>query len=318
MTIKKHSKTAAAHKRLRVLLVVVALSAAMAWIWGSFCDDITQLKYMRWEIGPKMIDLAKFQGTEGFTDTSAKQEVHPVYSPADSYCFLIFGQSNVANSSASDFQPRNELYNLYKGKIYKATPPLLGADGILSNPALKALDIFASKHPGKKIFIISISISGSSVFHWAKDGSLHNKLVQAVAEADRAGLPITHVIYHQGETDCTIHTPVGYYKAALKSVLDDVRALGVTAPIFLGQVSMYKSFDCPDVSNPDCYTQCPRLLRAQAELCREIENVHPCVNSDRIVGWSHRYDGYHFDAQGEALFAREMDRILEDYAAKPQ
>lgn len=317
MTMKKKSKKATALKTpSRSWRKILALVAAAALVWAYAYYDTIELKYMRWDIGPKVIDIAKAQGIDGFTDATGRQEVNPAHSTQDSYCFLVFGQSNVANSSNSPFQPKNELYNVYKGKIYKAANPLLGADGTGANPALEALDLFASKHPDKKIFIIPIAISGSSVLHWAKTGELHDKLVEAVNEAKTLGLPITHVIYHQGEADCAIETPPGYYKKALRSVLGDVRALGVNAPIFLGLASQHKSFTCPDVSNPDCYVQCPKLLVAQAELCREMKDVFPGVNSDQVVGWSHRHDGYHFDAQGETLFAREMDRILEEYTAK--
>jgi hypothetical protein len=42
---------------------------------------------------------------------------------------LVFGQSNSANSGETPYKSRQGVYNFYKGKLYRAQDPLLGATG---------------------------------------------------------------------------------------------------------------------------------------------------------------------------------------------
>jgi len=288
-----------------VAVAALLLSAAVYWR-----ESITLLA-LQYAMGDKMIHI-RDQQKPGFTDLKNKVLCKDDIPDKENICVLVFGQSNVANSSSSAFQPRNRLYNIHKGNIYVAAAPLLGSDGVGSNPALEALDYWADKHPDKNVFILPIAISGSSVFHWVKTGELHDKLVEAVNEAKKLGLPITHVIYHQGEADCAIGTPAESYRTALRSVLRDVRSMGIPAPIFVGEVSLHKRFDGSPVSDPKSYTRCPELVAVQRDVVREFPDVYFGVNSDELVPYDHRFDGYHFDADGQTAFAREMARLMDE------
>jgi hypothetical protein len=110
---------------------------------------------------------------------------------------------------------------------------------------------------------------------------------------------ITGVLWDQGAEDFALHTSEDRYRLDLKSLIDQVRAEGVTAPFFITRCSIGGKGWSED--NP--------VARAQAALADD-KTVFDGPNTDRDVTPFDRYDGYHLAASGQEKWTDTWVQLL--------
>lgn len=225
----------------------------------------------------------------GFVDTGGRTKIGCATLTAPNTAVLLtLGQSNAGNHGEAPFVPTEAVFNFdpADGACYTAREPLLGATGSGSSPWTRLGDRLIAASLYDKVVIVPIAIGGSSVTDWAS-GDGHTRLVSAVRGVVSAGLSISHVLWHQGETDAINGMSGETYARHLTAVLRSVRTLGVSAPIYIAQASL-----CMDSPRND------DIREGQRAVVTRLEGIIAGPDTDTLTGPDMRYDGCHFTAQG--------------------
>jgi hypothetical protein len=81
------------------------------------------------------------------------------------------------------------------------------------------------------VVIAPIGVGSSEIRRWAPGGDLHPKLLYTLRDLKAAGLPPTHLLWHQGEAER--FTTGEEYRSRFRDMLAAVRREGVAAPIYV-------------------------------------------------------------------------------------
>ena len=212
---------------------------------------------------------------------------------------LAFGQSNSANHGQGSYECHNQVFNYFNGDLYQAKEPLLGASGNGCSVWTRLADLLIDQQRYKKIIIIPIGIGSSTVECWS-EGNCNKKLQKALQFIKNDSIRVTHIVWHQGESDNIENTPKEIYKKKLAEVLRQIRAFSITAPIYVCTATYHPSIT-QKWNGIDTAIQ-----RAQQEFILENDGVLAGPNTDLIDLAADRYDGVHFSERGLDKFAREL------------
>ena len=248
-----------------------------------------------------------------FTDTAGREAVPcREFLGARPLVVLVIGQSNVANAALGEFTPANRIGNYFAGQCFAAKNPLLGTSGGRAGVALDFADAAIGQGLFDSALIVPLAVQGSSVFNWARHGELRPVLGGTVRRLQQEGIGINLVLYHQGEADCLVGLSGAHYALALDNIINDLRRMGVHAPIVVSPVSRYKALDCPDPDPAACSRICPEIRQVQAAAVDAARGVFAGPDTDTAV--PERFDGYHMTDAGRRRFAA---LLLETVAALP-
>lgn len=214
---------------------------------------------------------------------------------------LVIGQSNAANSGESRISASGSVYQYYKGKCYRAVDPLIWADGDMGSvwPAVGDELIRAGRFA--QTLFIPIAEGGSKVEYWIPGAKHHGKLVSALDHLRQSGIEITHVLWHQGESDRGGQKHD--YLNSFRSIVADLRERGVDAPVFVSVASYWNGN----------YSESIHL--AQKELVAPEQGIFPGPNTD-VLGGDYRYDGVHFSTEGmQKVVALWVEAIMRQLPA---
>ncbi len=217
---------------------------------------------------------------------------------------ISFGQSNSANYAEHLFKEKDlqGVINYFDGKCFKAKSPLLGAAG----SAGEWISLTAKKLIDNKIYdnviVVSTGIGHSSVDHWAEGNELNNMLNE-VLKGVLTKYRITEFIWHQGESDL-LYTHEDVYKFYFNSLENTIRKLGIDAPIFVSIASI--------CGNENTWEYPNQISEAQKSLINQ-EGIELGVNTDEIIPINLRFDGCHFNKEGQFIAADEMAKLISIY-----
>jgi hypothetical protein len=212
---------------------------------------------------------------------------------------IVFGQSNSANYGESRKRAKEGVYNFYKGKLYRAEDPLLGATGNQGSVWTRLGDRIIEEKLYDEVIFIAIGVGSTSIARWTTGGDLHSRIINAISEVTQSGLKVTHLLWHQGESD--IKTSKQEYKKMFMNMLYDIRSRGVEAPIYVSIA-----------------TRCERstlneIQEAQIELVDISSGIYPGPNTDNLR-FCYRYDGCHFSDEGLEKYAESwMEKLRAEY-----
>jgi hypothetical protein len=283
-----------------VLLILLALLACVSifgvggYVLHAHPWPVRQLKMLVANArGIRVDQFGRLQGYPGKIEVAcpAQDEATAV--------LLVAGQSNAANSQNHRYQsPDDRVLNFSEGHCYRAASPLLGAnDKNGESWTLLGLKLIRAGLYDR-VVLIPAAVGGSAIKRWATGGDL-NAILMTVIRAAKARYAITAVLWDQGATDFALQTPEELYRSDLKSLIDDIRAEGVTAPFFITRCSV----------GGDNWTEDNPVARAQAALA-DGETIFDGPNTDRDVLRSDRYDGYHFAASGQEKWTDSWVQLL--------
>lgn len=204
---------------------------------------------------------------------------------------LAFGQSNAANYGNGTYACRNEVYNYYKGKLYKAEEPLLGPDGGGSSVWTRVADMLIDSGLYDKVVIVPCAIGGTSIKCWS-EGYCKDKLISTLDYLQKDNIKLTHVFWDQGETDNVDNTTTAEYKDRLKEVIKIIRDRKFDAP-FYTSITSYFPYNNNNINGVDF-----DITTAQHEIIKEVRNVKQGPNTDSLNLAYYRADAVHFTEKG--------------------
>jgi len=313
-------------RRLRAAGGIVALAALVLLVSelapsrGAAAYGEQRLEAIYAKFGDQMpiIDargeMAIFQGAPGEPALDCAALLGPRTMVA-----LVFGQSNASNTVDPGYDSTLPVFAGYGGQCQKAHDALPGASSLKGSSWSRLGDRIVASGLYDKVLFVDIARGGSSILNWGPKGDL-NALLLSTLDAMRArGMPPTHVFFHQGEADCAIGLPGRDYKAVLDTVLAQVREkTGGHCAIYVSRASLFMDPACGDQQDPGCYRSCPAIVTAQTEATDAARSIFAGPNTDLLVPWFNRNDGYHFTAQAADRFAAAWMPLLVRDAAPPQ
>jgi lysophospholipase L1-like esterase len=154
------------------------------------------------------------------------------------------------------------------------------------------------------VVVASVAQGSSAVADWVDARPNAQRLAALLPELRRAGLTVDAVVWHQGETEAwSSHADGSAYRRALQQWINSVRALGITAPIFICLTSR----DGAGTINAT-------IRQAQASVWDARRHVYAGVDTDSL-GDKFRSDGVHFNGRGLDQFARLLNGALQRRSA---
>ena len=214
---------------------------------------------------------------------------------------LIAGQSNAANNAAQRHRTQHpdRVLNFIGGRCYVAASPLLGSTGFAGEPWTLLADELIDAGAFDRVILAPVAVGGSSVAQWAKGGALNASMIPLLQDLT-THYRVTHVLWHQGETDFALKTEPARYKEQFMSFVDTLRANGVDATVFISTATRCVA----GWSEPNA------IQTAQHELASGKPGFKAGVDTDMLLDAQDRYDDCHFADSGEVKTARAWAAIL--------
>jgi Carbohydrate esterase, sialic acid-specific acetylesterase len=214
---------------------------------------------------------------------------------------LIAGQSNAANHGAQRHVTRypDRVVNFMGGRCAVAASPLLGSTGFAGEYWTLMADQLIDAGTFDQVILAPVAVGASDIAQWAKGGALNTSMLPLLQDLT-THYRVTHVLWHQGESDFALKTDPSRYKDEFLSFADTLRANGVDATIFVSTA-----------------TRCligwsdPNPIRtAQQELAAKSPGFAPGVDTDKLLSAQDRYDDCHFADSGEQKTAKAWAALL--------
>jgi Carbohydrate esterase, sialic acid-specific acetylesterase len=220
--------------------------------------------------------------------------------------FLVFGQSNGANSGDTPYVPSRRVFNLnmFDGQCYVAKDPLLGTTERGGNFAGRMADMLIEAGLFDSVVLTPISVGGSRIEEWTTGGARHRRLQVAIKRALDYGLQFTHLLWHQGETNARYDPDGPLYAACFMDIHAALRRYGIHAPVYVAQATV-----CDSPPNG--------IIRAaQRAVVDPAAGILAGPDTDTI-GFSDRYDNCHMAESGLIKHAKLWIDVLTRESAPP-
>ncbi|MBS0534407.1 MAG: hypothetical protein JSR72_10155 [Proteobacteria bacterium] len=219
--------------------------------------------------------------------------------------FLIFGQSNGANSGAECYTPKHRVFNfnLFDGHCYVAQDPLLGCTESRGNVMTRMADMAIERGLFDSVLLAPIGVGGSRIEEWTPGGVRHRRLQVAIERARERQITFTHLLWHQGESNARADGNGERYAACLRQIHASLRRYGVAAPLFVAQATVCRS--PPNEA----------IRAAQRAVVDPALGIVAGPDTDTI-GPEHRFDECHMTASGLVRHAELWTNVLSDYEAR--
>jgi hypothetical protein len=213
---------------------------------------------------------------------------------------VVAGQSNAGNFQGQGYDAVSDhVVNFSGGRCYRATSPLLGADGKLGETWTLLGNKLLAAGLFETVVLIPVAAGSSPIARWEAGGDLNGALAAAIRAA-KMRYTITGLLWDQGAEDFMRHTPPERFRAALGSLIGTVRGLGVRAPFFITRCS-YGDVGWSE-DNP--------IARAEAAMADAAGQVYDGPNTDHDMVRTDRFDGAHFAASGQEKYTDAWVRLL--------
>lgn len=247
------------------------------------------------------------QGThDGFFRLTAfpgKREIRcPVQTPK-TLVLLLAGQSNAANHAEKGYASSygDRIVNYFGGKCFRAASPLLGATGEGGESWTLLGNKLIASGVADQVVLIPAAIGGTAISRWQAGGDLNGMLLSVVDDA-RLHYRITHVLWHQGESDYFEKTSHEEYTTRFFSLLDSLRQHGVDAPVF-------PSVTTRCLKGPEWFPVNP-TAQAQHTLPDRSRGVYAGIDTDSLLELEDRDVTCHYRESGQEKFAGGWLEIL--------
>ncbi|HOD14591.1 MAG TPA: sialate O-acetylesterase [Spirochaetota bacterium] len=287
--------------RLMHILAAVACAAALSssYVYGIYSHMNRLFPY------PQLLAIKNrlFPLSIGFKDTSMKTVVPCAAAGSGrTMVALALGQSNTGNHGETLHRSLRPVINLYRGRCYRAEDPLLGPTGDRGSVWTRLGDLLIGAGLYDRVIIIPIGVGSTAIADWVPGGYLHRRVTNAIEEARRAGLAITHVFWIQGGSEKRSNGDAAVrerYKKDFRSLVRSLRDRGVTAPAYvaIGTIGM-------DGFKPD-------IARAQRELVDPAAGILAGPDTDSLHAVEeNRWEVVHFSPLGLDRCARAWLDII--------
>jgi hypothetical protein len=242
---------------------------------------------------------------------SGKHQIECPGQDASTLVLLVIGQSNSGNHQGQRYDGVNDhVVNYSNGRCYRASSPLLGAEGIEGESWTLLGNMLVNSGKFTNVVIIPAAVGSTDIARWTHGGDLNEMLSGVVSEVSKR-YAITDVLWHQGETDFRIGTTKARYQDELTALVSDLHSWGVKSPFYVSQASYEEEYANWMADNP--------VTQAQVSVLNG-KDVLAGPNTDNEISERDRYDGTHFSLTGQIKFANAWFSILtkgSSTASKP-
>jgi len=259
---------------------------------------------------------SNFNQLGAFSNLAAKKEVPCPIQNASTAVILVLGQSNSANHAEKKYNSNNpnRVLNYYMGRCYSAQSPLLGASGLEGEYLTLMGDALIEEGSFRDVILVSKSIGDSEVSDWDATGKFTSDLVSTLNVLN-SKYRVTHVIWHQGESDFTSNTSVQKYRKSFQELKIVLNEVSVNAPIFI-VISTICGYNSNWISqNPVAIAQ--KSLINGEDIFLGIDSDSVLLASDRRVQSPSQEPNCHLNEKGQIKVATLMaTKILESYHSR--
>ncbi len=223
---------------------------------------------------------------------------------------VVVGQSNAANHGAGRYAAsrRVDNFNVYDGKCYRATDPLLGASGDGGNFATRLGDKLIDAGLFDRVILAPIAMGGTTVEQWAEEGMFNRRIPVLIRRLFDAGLSADFILWQQGEGNQGMGDVDGrQYRKNLLEVIRTFRRFGATAPFFVSLTTL--------CGGP--HANAENIRAGQRGVVNPLAGIYQGPDTDTI-GVEHRWDKCHFDETGLDMAASLWVRVIADFQRSVQ
>jgi hypothetical protein len=267
----------------RLLCAACVFGAALAALAGGILFErfVGTDALVDWAGWRDRIDLHGARSTADRTPAAL-----PSTAPGRTMIALVFGQSNAGNSGETRGRAHPGIYEFYRGRLYAARDPLLGAGGGGGSVWLRFAAMALDSGEFDAVVLVPYAAGASPIARWVPGGSLHDGLLAVIASARDGGLAFTHLLWQHGEADAFARTSGNAYRDGFLAMLAAIRREGVRAPIYVARASR-----CAKVRPSE------EIRYAQDSLVDRGAGIRAGPDTD-LLGLADRYDGCHFSTEG--------------------
>lgn len=203
--------------------------------------------------------------------------------------FIVAGQSQAANY-AEPSTPTNgskiDQISIDDGGTYAAVDPLLGCNNgsNAGNLFIRVADKLITNGTFDRVILVPCAIGGTSIALWTAGGVLHSRLLAASARCAARSLPVTAVLWHQGERDGADGMGQSTWEGHFANLLAAFRATGEDCPWIVARSTLQGN-------------KTSSAIRA-AQAAVVFGTVYAGPDTDTLTGGTNRSDGTHFTATG--------------------
>ena len=268
-----------------IVLILLLAMLALGYAWGVISHAKQLFPYNHLKelfIGAFVERLSIYSGYDVALN---REEVACSELPPNSLVLVLFGQSNAGNSGSARFGPVNGVYNYnhLDGRCYGARDPLLGATGSGGTPWLPLARSIIQHGLAPSVILAPIAVGQTRIAQWAPGGDLYPRIGRVLRGLAVAGLPVSALLWHQGESDSA--TTTERYVQEFQRLAAGIRQSGVDAPIYIAVATR-----C--LAGPN-----PAVRRAQQMLPDLLPGLRPGPDTDGMAGPRWR-TGCHFTEEG--------------------
>jgi lysophospholipase L1-like esterase len=234
-----------------------------------------------------------------------KKEISCPSQTGKTLVLLTIGQSNTGNHAGQRYvsEYEDKVVNYFGNKCFIASSPLLGTTGTGGESWTLLGNKLVASGLADRVVLVPAGIGGSSISQWKKGGDL-NKMLLSVLDEIKPHYQITHILWHQGESDFGLGTSKNDYVNMFYSMIDTIHSKGVNAPI-------YPSIATKCGINPS-WTPENQIAIAQKTLEDKTRIIFHGVDTDTMLGFLDRQgDDCHFSGTGQEKFASAWVEVLK-------
>ncbi len=230
----------------------------------------------------------------------------PIPCPAQTertWVLFISGQSNSANHAGQRHASRHgdQVLNYFDGQCYLAQSPLLGATGLEGESWTLLGNLAIEQGLADRVIISTNGVGGSSIEQWQSNPPFYQGMQRALDNLQKT-YHVTHMLWHQGETDFIKQMPAAEYQQHFTAVLDALRQRGMNAPVYISITSQCWM-------NP-LWREDNAIRTAQKSLIANTWNARAGVDTDLLLNELDRFDNCHFGGTGQEKFAKNWLEFL--------
>lgn len=219
---------------------------------------------------------------------------------------LAFGQSNAANNGQVAYTPHNHaVFNYYEGKLYTAKDPLIGSTGTRGSVWGRLADMLIDSGLYDKVIIVPIAVGGSAIGRWAS-GDCSKKLKETLRILESQHIKLTHIFWHQGETDNLLNTSAGTYKKSLDTILNTLHTYHQDAAMYVSIASYHPGAVTKPLGEDSA------IRKAQIEFINAHKHVLVGPDTDLLIYAIDRFDSVHFSDYGMNAFAQLWYKAIKE------
>lgn len=223
----------------------------------------------------------------------------------DTLVLLVMGQSNAANAGETKYDAHCEnTFNYFEETLYALNDPLKGANGDAGSVWSRLGDKIVEHNFARTVIIVPCAVGGTKIEQWIPGGDLNYLIAETVQHLNNSGLKVTHVLWHQGESNhvalsggVTPEQNAANYTDNFHLLINYLRNIGIDAPVYPAMAT--RCGGAPDFV----------LQEAQRNLASDSLKIFNGPNTDSLDN-SYRYDNCHFSNAGLSLHAQLWLEVL--------